>query len=194
VGDDGQIQRVGVLEGPLHEARVHDGPAVVGETGRARLLEIAELGEHLPLGAPADGGDGVDAGQARLLGLPQDELRDGAVVVDGVGIGHAGDRGEAARHGRRAPRLDGLLVLEARLPQVGVDVDEPRDDELAPDVDYRHSGIPLLSLAVVHEIAPRGGDLPSLDEDVQHVVDLLRGVDDPSSPEQRRHDLPPDKR
>ena len=194
VRDNGQLQGVGVLECPLHEPRVHDGPAVIGKARRARLLEIAELGEHLPLGALADGGNRVDVGEVGLPGLPQDELRHGAVVVHGVRVGHAGNGGETARHGRLASRLDRFLVLVARLPQVRVDVDEPGHDELSLEIQDRESRVLFLALSVVDEVAAHRGDLAAFDEDVQDVVDLLGGVDDPSAFEQHRHDLPPDKR
>ena len=61
-----------------------------------------------------------------------DEL-DRALAVDGrIGVGHAGDRGEAAGHGRGRAAGDGLVFLEARLAEVDVHVDQARARRSCP--------------------------------------------------------------
>src|SRR5262249_5649920 len=49
-------------------------------------------------------------------------------------------RGPAAGGGRPRPALDVLLVGVARIPEVGVGVDESRDDRVAPDVEDLGAG------------------------------------------------------
>ena len=58
-------------------------------------------------------------------------------AVDGrIGVGHAGDGGEPAGHGRGRAGLDRLVVLEARLAEMDVHVDQPRRDDLARGIDH----------------------------------------------------------
>ena len=57
-----------------------------------------------------------------------DHLGDGAGVVDRAGVGHRADVGEAARGRGREPGGDVFFVLLAGLAQVGVQVDERREE------------------------------------------------------------------
>ena len=131
VDDDRHVQRGGVFERPAHQGGVHDRFAVIGKADGAGILEIPEFGEGCALRLHADRRDGIDIGEAAFRGLSADEFGDGAAVVHGIRVGHAGDGGEAARDGGLASGGDRLLVFESRLPQVGVHVDQAGNDQFA---------------------------------------------------------------
>ncbi len=66
-----------------------------------------------------------------LLGGPlDDESHRGALVSDGVGVGHRSDGGESAVSCGPGTRGDGLLVLATGLAQMHVQVDESGNDDL----------------------------------------------------------------
>ena len=99
------------------------------------------------------------------------------VVVDRIGVRHAGDGGEPARRGGRQARRDRLLVLLARLAQVHVHVDEAGADHgpgrHGDDVGDTRGGWIESPL----DRAMR----PSTNEHVVHAVESLRGIDHPSA-------------
>ena len=84
-------------------------------------------------------------------------------VGDGIGIGHGGHIGKASMCCRARTRLDGLLVLEARITEVYVHVDETRHQVLACCVDDNRS---LRRLECVAHLR----NLLALDENVLHLV------------------------
>ena len=130
------VEHQAVLEGPAHQLGVVDRGAVVAEGHRPGLDQLADLGQFLPLAVLAHAGDDEDVAVAGLGGLVADEL-DRALAVDGrVGVGHAGDRGEAAGQRRGRARLDRLVLLEARLAEVDVHVDQARGDDPARGVEH----------------------------------------------------------
>ena len=124
VVDDRQAERRAVGQRLPHDVRVVDGEAVVAEADDAGLRELAHLGELRPKAALGDAADGQDADRALVTPLAQHEVDHRAGVDHRVGVGHGAHRGEAAPG--RGPRAGGdrLLVLEAGLPQVAVQVDE----------------------------------------------------------------------
>ena len=94
--------------------------------------------------------------------LGQDVPRDARRVVDRGRVGHGADRREtAAGRGPRA-RGDRLLAFESGLAEVGVHVDEARDDDQPGGVDDP-GGRGL-------EPGPDRGDPPVVDQDVEGVV------------------------
>src|SRR5262249_57590060 len=99
-GDDGRAEGESVPQGPPVDLGVHHAPAVVGEGDAARLRELGHLRQLLALEPAADGADGIDAHHPFHAGLGEDVVRDGAVVVHGQGVGHAGHRRESARRRR----------------------------------------------------------------------------------------------
>ena len=116
--------------------------------------------------------------RARLF---DDEARHGRVVVDGVGVGHRADGGEAARDGRGRARRDGLLVLLPRLAQVCVQVYEAgRDDEASGVEDLR-------ALGRVPTAAKQFGHAPIFDQDVASTVHTLRRVYDVAVGDKQSH-------
>ena len=160
--DHEPIDQPGVLEHPAHHSGVADRPAVIAEGDRARIAQRDHLGHHLALEAAGRGRDGMDA-RGRLLARPvDDELGHGGVVVHGIGIRHAGNRGEPAGHCRAASGGKILLVLLAGLAQVTVHVDESWSD---PAI----RGIYDLGTPSV-EIQPDGRHQPFIE---QHVGSLV---------------------
>ena len=124
VHDDRQAEHRRVLERPPHETGVHDGTAVVGHGHDARPVHLPDLGEPLALHAGRQRTDRVDARSARHPRPLQDELRHRRAVVHRVGVGHARQRGEAARERGRHAGRDRLFVFVARLAEVHVHVDQ----------------------------------------------------------------------
>src|SRR5207302_9100763 len=108
--------------------------AFVGEGDGAALDEAADLGQLGALAALGDGADGEDVGVAGPLRLEVDELG-GRLAVEGrLGVGHAGDRGDAAGEGGGGAGGDGLVLLAAGLAEVDVHVDQAGADDLAGGV------------------------------------------------------------
>ncbi len=120
-----------------------------------------------PLRPARDRADRIDAHAALHARLGEDVVGDGAVVVDREGVGHARHRGEAARRRRAGARCDRLLVLEARLAQVHVDVDEARAARPCPR--RRPSAAPSGALSA-------GADLGDLAVGDEHVLDGVHPV------------------
>ena len=65
---------------------------------------------------------------------------DAGVVGDRGGVGHGVHRGEAADRGRPGAAQHGFAVFEARLTQVGVQVDQAGEREQAVGVDDAGAG------------------------------------------------------
>ena len=145
--------------------------SVVGNPDATRIAQGADLGHSFSLRTNRHRTDRIDPGKTGLRRLAHDFLGHADVVVDRIGVGHAGRRHEAARHRRGGARGDGLLVFLPGLAEVDVHVDEPgTDDELGRHVHPRRT--------VEGQLRPDRGDPVSLDADVDHPVDPLRRVDD----------------
>ena len=136
-----------------------------------------------PLQPLGDGPDGEDVGRAIAPRPVEDEVRDRLVVVDRGRVRHAADAGEAAPDRRAGPRPDRLDVLPARLPQMHVQVHEPRTDHLAPSVQH-----PVRRRARSARTRRRERRDPSiLDEQILHRVPPARRIDDPPAFNQDSH-------
>jgi len=179
VGHHGHSEGMGVFQRPAHDGAVHDGFAVIGKGDGPRLLEIPELRQGIPLGTKRNGGDGIDMDEVRLPGLAEDEFRYGAIVVDGIGIGHTGHGGEAPGGGGRASRGDGFLVFIARFPEMDMHIDETGGDDEAPQLHDPEAFPSLLA-----QIEPDPGNAAALDDDIQPVVQAPAGIDHPCPAEQ----------
>src|SRR5437763_736467 len=151
-----------------------------GQGSGPRLRRLRQLGQLLAPEVLRHGPDRVDGDDALDPRLRQDVVGDGAVVVDGHGVGHAGGRGEASRRRRAGARRDRLLVLVPGFAQVDVDVDEARADDLAPGVHELGAGRRGEALADTL-------DLPVGDEDVLDGVDAVRGIDHAPVPDEEAH-------
>ena len=136
LGDD-PAEGPDVLQRPAHDPAVGDAAAVVGEDPHAgpRAVHEPELGELDALEALGDRADRHDVDEPGGAAEVEDPLGRLGGVGDRGGVGHGEHRGVAAD--RRGPRAGGdrLGVLAARLAQVGVQVDEPGQQDEAVGVD-----------------------------------------------------------
>ena len=121
-----------------HHQRVMHADAVVGEhphLGRAggHHSHLGELGSGQ---AHGDRPDRMHVDQADLLAAVPHVVGDHRAVCDRVGVGHRENCGETAqsRCGRAGFNVFG--VFAARLAQMGVQVDEARQQDLAGGVDH----------------------------------------------------------
>ena len=104
-------------------------------------------------------------------------LADGPAVVDGIGVGHRAHGGETAGGGRGQARVDGLGVLAAGLAQVGVEVDESRQNETA-------RGVEDLRIRILEALAHASDDAVA-QEQVQFPVDARGRVDHATAAQQQ---------
>src|SRR5262245_45846960 len=128
--DERQAQWRGVLHRQPHHAPAAHRPPIVGEGDRAGLGQFHHLGQLAPLLAARDRRDGPYPRRSLLRAVTY-SIKQRRRVEDGIGVGHAANRREAAA--RRRPRASGdrLLALVARLAQVRVEVHEARRDDPA---------------------------------------------------------------
>ena len=121
---DRQPEGARVLQRVAHQPRVGNGVAVVGERDDAGLRQLAG-GRELLAGAVArDAAERQHAHGGVFLGLAQHGLDGGAAVERRVRVRHRADGGEATARGRGRAAGDRLLVFEAGLAQVDVQVHE----------------------------------------------------------------------
>ena len=99
-------------------------------------IHHAHLGELSSGQAHGDRADRVDVDQPDLLAAVPDVVGDDWAVGDRVGVGHREHRGIATQSRCRRAGFDVLGVLAARLAQVGVQVDEAGQQDLAGGVDH----------------------------------------------------------
>ena len=166
--DDRQVEGGGVLEGVAHDAGVRDGVAVVAEADAACVRQLAHLRELLTGAALRHCADRQHAHEAGLPRSLHDVVDGAAIVHRRLGVGHGADGSEAAARRRPSAGLDGLLVLEAGIAQVRVEVDEPRRNDEAGGVDDpgavgRHApGRPTTMRPSSTSTSPRPGRCRSL--------------------------------
>ena len=182
----GQPEFARVQERGLHQPPGRHGAAVVREPHDSRLREFLHIREFR---AVASFGDGAEDEHADGPGLPRplrDEFDHCGGINGGERVGHRAHRREASRRRRRRPRLDGLLVLEARLPEVRVQVDEAgrRDEPSAVEND-----------GVLGGRLRRVGDQPAADEQVADAVGARGGVHHAGAAQEDRpaHSAPPSR-
>ena len=167
---DEAVGDLGVLQRAAQQLSVFHGHAVVAEAHGADAGELVHLGE--PLAGQADAHGGEEAGRHARFGarLAGEALEHGRRVDHGVGVGHAEDGDVAAGRGRRRGRDEVFFVFAARRAQVGVQVDEAGQQQLALAVDDAHAGGRRKALA-------DGRDAPLAHQHVDHLVESGKRVD-----------------
>ena len=152
-----------------HACTLH-AAAIVGEGDGAVGDHITHLGHSLALKTAGHGARRIDAAVADLGSAGLDELNDGTVIGNGIGVGHSAHAGEAALGSCAGAALDVLLDLVARLAQVDVHVHQARDEVLTGKV----ADLGSLGGEVLADL----GDLVAVDQDVNDTVKLDGRVDD----------------
>ena len=122
---------------------------IAASSSPALPLVIAPIGKYVDHGVPP-----------RLL---DHVAGDRGVIVHRLGVGHGADRREPARGRRARSALDGLGMLEARLAQMHVHVDEPRRHDQPRRVDNFRA-------RPSREIRPDALDDAVLDPHIRHAV------------------------
>ena len=169
----------GVVHDTAHHAGVLDTAAVIGEGDGAMCVHVAHLGEDLALEALRAGAGDVDVAVVDFLGARLDVLHAGGGVGDGLGVGHAADVREAAVERSARTGGDVLLVLEAGLTQMDVDVHQT-GDEVAP-------GEVADGIGVSGEVLPHLRDHVAVDKHIDDLVQTDLGVDGMGVLNQRFH-------
>ena len=162
-----------VLQRAAHDVGVGDRVAVVAEAGRAGLGQLDLLGELGALLAPRDRGQEADAHGGLLLAALEQRLEHRGGVHHRRGVGHGHDGHEAPGGGGEAAGGDVLEVLAPRRAQVHVRVDEAGDGDEAGRVD-------LL------EPVGRAADAPVAHDQVAHLVDAGRRIEDADTAKDER--------
>ena len=117
----------------------------------------------LPCQPDGDRADRVHVDQADLLPAVPDVVGDDRAVGDRVGVGHREHRGVAAQSRCRRTGFDVLGVFAAGLAQVGVQVDEAGQQDLAAGVDD-------VGIVGIGEVGADLGDLAVVDQHVDAVA------------------------
>jgi hypothetical protein len=151
---------------------------VVGNGDGPRDPHLTELGQLRAGLPPRHGPDRVQARTGNAARLRHEVLRDGAVVVDRLGVGHRAHGGEpSGRRGLEA-RRDSLGLFAPGLAQVRVQVDEPRKDEKSGRVENLR--------AAGGEIRPYAGDDTLPEEEVERSVAAAGRIHEPPAPDEQR--------
>ena len=163
-------EHLAVVHATTEHARPLHAATVVGEGDGAVGNHIAHLGHGLAFKTAGHSARRIDAAVADLGSARLDELDDGAVIGDGVGVGHGAHAGKAALGRRAGTALDVLFDLIAGLTQVNVHVHQAGDEVLAGKI----ADLGSLGGEVLADL----GDLVTVDQDVDDTVKLDRRIDD----------------
>ena len=109
-------------------------PSSLTPTQPARA-EVGQLGQRFAFQTFADRADRIDAAGAVPPRLGDDHLRHRPLVVRRQRVGHRADGRVAAGHRRARAGGDRLFVFLARLAKMGVQIDQPGNDDEAFGVD-----------------------------------------------------------
>ena len=168
--DHREVVLRGVFQDPAHDLARRNRHAVIAQSDGSGLAQQREVGQLLPLLAKRRGGDRPDpsaAGGGRLLEHEPGHRR---LVIDRIGVGHAGDGTEATCGCRACARGNRLRLLAPGFAEVHVDIDEARGDEQV-------CGFDLLGVSR-HQISTDLGDQTTGQAHVQPLfIELRCGVD-----------------
>ena len=163
-------EHLAVVHAATEHARALHAATVVGEGDGAVGDHIAHLGHGLALKTAGHGARRIDAAVTDLGSAGLDELHDGAVIGDGIGVGHGAHAGKAALGSCAGAALDVLFDLVAGLAKVNVHIHQAGDEVLAGKVADLGS--------LDGEILADLGDLIAVNQDVNDTVKLDGRVDD----------------
>ena len=163
-------EHLAVVHAATEHTRALHAATVVGEGDGAVGDHIAHLGHGLALKTAGHGARRIDAAVTDLGSAGLDELHDGAVIGDGIGVGHGAHAGKAALGSCAGAALDVLFDLVAGLAKVNVHIHQARDEVLAGKVADLGS--------LDGEILADLGDLVAVNQDVNDTVKLDGRVDD----------------
>ena len=90
--DHGQIESRREFHGAAHHARIHHGPAVVGDSHRAGRLHAPDGRQFHAFAALGDGADGEDVDHREATRALHDIAGDGGAVIHRLGVRHAARR------------------------------------------------------------------------------------------------------
>jgi hypothetical protein len=168
---DRAAEHPGIPEGVREQHRPPDGRAVVAESHDPGVDHLPERREALA-GAPGrHRPDDLERdGRPRRRGRRADESHRRGAVDRRRRVGHRADAGEAAVRGGREAGRDRLGVLEARLPEMRVEVREPGRDDDARGVHAlrRGAGEP-----------PDARDLAVADDDLARPLETRERIHQP---------------
>ena len=136
VHENGQVEHSAVFEGPAQDGRIPDGPAGIGQRHGAGLGQFAGFCQAFAPASGGDRGDGMDPRRRACRPLPY-EFHGGRVVDDRLGVRHACYGRDAARGSRERAAFQSLPVLESGFAEMGVQIDQARQDEQAVRIDDR---------------------------------------------------------
>ena len=163
-------EHLAVVHAATEHARALHAATVVGKGNGAVGDHIAHLGHGLALKTAGHGTRRIDAAVTDLGSAGLDELHDGAVIGDGIGVGHGAHAGKAALGSCAGAALDVLFDLVAGLAKVNVHIHQAGDEVLAGKVADLGS--------LDGEILADLGDLVAVNQDVNDTVKLDGRVDD----------------
>ena len=166
---DGQIEHPGVLHCAPHHFMVLHAVAIVGDGHDARLGHRSDR-SHLFTVQPLGDSAGREHVDQSVFACAIDDPGDGACAIRRrVRVGHADDGSKSAGGCRLGSGLDGFLVGLTRLPQMNVDIDQPRSHHQIPRIDgFAFAGRRLSRNAAIHHI------------EIGNLIPVGRGVDDPA--------------
>ena len=156
---DQDAETGGVLESTAHDQWIVDADSVVGEHpdlpgAGGHHAHLGELGACQP---HRDRADGMHVDEADLLAAVPDVVGDDRAVGDRIGVGHREHGGVSAQSRCCRTGFDILGIFPAGLAQMGVQIDEAGQQDLAGGVDdigivgYRQPGADVRDLAVGHQ-------------------------------------------
>ena len=163
-------EHLAVVHATTEHTRALHAATVVGEGDGAVGDHIAHLGHGLALKTAGHSARRIDAAVTDLGSTGLNELHDGTVIGNGIGVGHGAHASKAALCSCAGAALDVLFDLVAGLAKVNVHIHQAGDEVLAGKVANLGS--------LDGEILADLGDLVAVNQDVNDTVKLDGRVDD----------------
>lgn len=136
VGHDRKLKHTGILHSLFHQPCIHNRLPIFADGADSCLGHLADVGQLFSLLFFCDGPDGQHMNNSFFFCFHLDILYQDLIINHWVGIGHTAYGGESSLGCTSASGCNGFLVLEARLSQVDVDIDQSRHHPAAASIDY----------------------------------------------------------